>query len=110
MSVLLLLFDGPDLPCQDTLATDSSRARELRAAVPSCLSMLSMHRPLRCSPQLSAAPKSGPKMTLQASLGCLALLLCCARGLDNGLARTPQMGWAPWNTFGVHSEPGCTGV
>ena len=34
-------------------------------------------------------------------LGCTALQLC--RGLDNGVARKPQMGFAPWNFAGVHS-------
>ena len=34
-------------------------------------------------------------------LGCTALQLCW--GLDNGVARKPQMGFAPWNFAGVHS-------
>ena len=32
---------------------------------------------------------------------CAALQLCL--GLDNGVARKPQMGFAPWNFAGVHS-------
>lgn len=28
-----------------------------------------------------------------------AVLACCA-ALDNGLARTPPMGWNSWNAFG----------
>ena len=30
----------------------------------------------------------------------VAMLMAFALGLDNGLARTPQMGWNPWNKFG----------
>jgi alpha-galactosidase len=34
---------------------------------------------------------------------CCALLACgTARALDNGLARTPAMGWNAWNTFGCN--------
>ena len=40
-------------------------------------------------------------------LSCLGLLLLLSSvvvGHDNGLARTPQMGWNTWNRFGCNID------
>jgi len=34
----------------------------------------------------------------------LALLSRAARALNDGLARTPPMGWRSWNTFGANVD------
>lgn len=39
-------------------------------------------------------------------LSICAALLQPGSGLDNGVARKPQMGFAPWNFAGVHSTSG----
>ena len=32
----------------------------------------------------------------------LAIVVGGARAMDNGLARTPPMGWSSWNAYGGH--------
>ncbi|KAH0632061.1 hypothetical protein JD844_020122 [Phrynosoma platyrhinos] len=41
-----------------------------------------------------------------ASLGLLLGLAACASALDNGLLRTPPMGWVPWERFRCNTD--CT--
>ncbi len=42
------------------------------------------------------------KNTILLLSACLLLALAPARALDNGLARTPPMGWNSWNKFGCN--------
>ncbi len=44
---------------------------------------------------------------MQIVLGAVFLALVCgAAALDNGLARTPPMGWRSWNAYGsnIHQD------
>lgn len=38
------------------------------------------------------------------SLTVLAVLATAVSAMDNGLARTPVMGWSSWNAFGGHQS------
>ena len=42
------------------------------------------------------------KNTIVLLSACVALAVAPARALDNGLARTPPMGWNSWNKFGCN--------
>jgi len=42
------------------------------------------------------------KTTILSLIACFLLTLAPARALENGLARTPPMGWNSWNKFGCN--------
>ena len=48
---------------------------------------------------LSTPPTFASKMTVRVARLFILLLPCVCLGLDNGLGRTPQMGWNSWNHF-----------